>query len=99
MSTTLSTTPSTDLPAVNWDAEADFLLPPPDPTQRLDTVAVAPSRPVLTAQDRHRLNLHATLTTAGIPPHPDDAKAIDALSTLDGTVALAVRRWLLTTRA
>ncbi|TGB16003.1 hypothetical protein [Streptomyces sp. MZ04] len=88
------TAPSTDaiLPTVNWDAEADFLLPPPDPTQRLD---MAPqSRPALTTRDRHRLNLHATLTAAGIPPHPDDTKAIDALSTLDDTVALAVRRWL-----
>ncbi|MCX4672553.1 hypothetical protein OG453_38925 [Streptomyces sp. NBC_01381] len=88
------TAPVTDaiLPTVNWDAEADFLLPPPDPTQRLETSPYPQS--VLTARDRHRLNLHATLTAAGIPPHPDDTKAIDALSTLDDTVALAVRRWL-----
>ncbi|MEU5002285.1 hypothetical protein [Streptomyces sp. NPDC021622] len=88
------TAPVTDaiLPTVNWDAEADFLLPPPDPTQRLDMSPHPQS--VLTARDRHRLNLHAALTAAGIPPHPDDTKAIDALSTLDDTVALAVRRWL-----
>ncbi|MGB8939890.1 MAG: hypothetical protein WCD21_06570 [Streptomyces sp.] len=84
------TSPATILPSVNWDAEADFLLPPPDPTQRLDMAAPT----VLTPRDRHRLSLHATLTTAGIPPHPDDTKAIDALSTLDDTVALAIRRWL-----
>lgn len=84
------TSPATILPPVNWDAEADFLLPPPDPRQRLDMAAP----PALTPRDRHRLSLHATLTRAGIPPHPDDAKAIDALSTLDDTVALAICRWL-----
>ncbi|MEV2251584.1 hypothetical protein AB0I94_13565 [Streptomyces sp. NPDC050147] len=84
------TSPATVLPTVHWDAEADFLLPPPDPRQRLDMAAPA----VLKPRDRHRLSLHATLTTAGIPPHPDDAAAIDALSTLDDTVALAVCRWL-----
>jgi hypothetical protein len=90
------TSPATILPTVNWDTEADFLLPPPDPTQRLDLdldLELA-ARPVLTPRDRHRLSLHATLTRAGIPPHPDDAKAIDALSTLDDTVALAICRWL-----
>lgn len=59
---------------------------------------------VLTPRDRHRLSLHTTLTTlttttlttAGIPPHPDDAKAIDALSTLDDAVARAICRWLST---
>ncbi|GAA3090632.1 hypothetical protein ACFQ0X_04125 [Streptomyces rectiviolaceus] len=86
------TSPATILPTVNWDAEADFLLPPPDPTQRLDMAPPA----VLTPRDRHRLSLHATLTRAGIPPHPDDAKAIDELSTLDDTVALAICRWLST---
>lgn len=84
------TSPATVLPTVSWDAEADLLLPPPDPAQRLDMAAPI----LLTPHDRHRLSLHATLTTAGIPPHPDDAKAIDALSTLDDTVALAIRRWL-----
>ncbi|MGW5865234.1 hypothetical protein ACWFRJ_24005 [Streptomyces sp. NPDC055239] len=84
------TAPATVLPTVGWDAETELLLPPPDPTQRLDMAAPT----LLTARDRHRLTLHATLTTAGIPPHPDDAKAIDALSTLDDTVALAICRWL-----
>ncbi|MFG2650617.1 hypothetical protein [Streptomyces sp. NPDC048436] len=92
------TSPATILPTVNWDAEADFLLPPPDPTQRLDfgvdADADVAARPVLTSCDRHRLTLHATLTRAGIPPHPDDVKAIDALSALDDTVALAICRWL-----
>ncbi|MFI6090925.1 hypothetical protein [Streptomyces sp. NPDC051218] len=86
------TSPATILPTVNWDVEADFLLPPPDPTQRLDMAPPA----ALTPRDRHRLSLHATLTTAAVPPHPDDAKAIDALSTLDATVALAICRWLST---
>lgn len=86
------TSPATILPTVNWDVEADFLLPPPDPAQRLDMAPPA----ALTPRDRHRLSLHATLTTAAVPPHPDDAKAIDALSTLDDTVALAICRWLST---
>lgn len=33
------TSPATVLPTVNWDAEADFLLPQPDPTQRMDMAA------------------------------------------------------------
>ncbi|MGW6057276.1 hypothetical protein [Streptomyces sp. NPDC055189] len=86
------TPPATILPTVDRDAETDFMLPPPDPTQRLD---MAPP-PLLAPRDRHRLSLYATLTTAGIPPHPDDTRAIDALSTLDDTVALAICRWLST---
>ncbi|MER7203837.1 hypothetical protein CG723_18150 [Streptomyces sp. CB01635] len=84
---------ATVLPTPDRDADADFLLPLPDPEQRLDIVPPAPS--LLTPRDRHRLSLNATLTTAGIPPHPDDMEAIDALSALDDTVALAVQRWLI----
>ncbi|RFC77153.1 hypothetical protein [Streptomyces sp. AcE210] len=84
--------PATVLPTPDLDAGADFLLPLPDPAQRLDLVPPTPT--CLTSRDRHRLSLNATLTTAGIPPHPDDMEAIDALSALDDTVALAVQRWL-----
>ncbi|MET7513731.1 hypothetical protein ABZS88_09645 [Streptomyces sp. NPDC005480] len=84
---------ATILPTPDLDAGADFLLPLPNPAQRLDLAPSAPTR--LTPRDRHRLSLNATLTTAGIPPHPDDMKAIDALSALDDTVALAVQRWLI----
>jgi len=83
---------ATVLPTPDWDADADFLLPLPDPAQRLDLAP--PAHTVLTSRDRHRLSLNATLTTAGIPPHPDDMRAIDALSALDDSVALAVHRWL-----
>ncbi|MFF2503827.1 hypothetical protein ACFVTY_10695 [Streptomyces sp. NPDC058067] len=86
------TTPATVLPTTHRAAGADFLLPLPDPAQRLDIAP--PARALLTSRDQHRLSLNATLTTAGIPPHPDDMRAIDALSALDDTVALAVRRWL-----
>ncbi|MFE2985096.1 hypothetical protein [Streptomyces sp. NPDC059262] len=85
--------PATVLPTPDLDTGADFLLPLPDPAQRLDLTP--PAHPCLTPRDRHRLSLNATLTTAGIPPHPDDMEAIDALSSLDGTVALAVQRWLM----
>ncbi|MFE5025926.1 hypothetical protein ACFRAO_22030 [Streptomyces sp. NPDC056656] len=84
---------ATVLPTPDRDADADFLLPLPDPEQRLDIAP--PARSLLTSRDRHRLSLNATLTTAGIPPHPDDMEAIDALSALDDTVALAVQRWLI----
>ncbi|MFB6678256.1 hypothetical protein ACFVDQ_21745 [Streptomyces sp. NPDC057684] len=84
--------PATVLPTPDLDAGADFLLPLPDPAQRLDLTP--PGHSCLTSRDRHRLSLNATLTTAGIPPHPDDMEAIDALSALDDTVALAVQRWL-----
>ncbi|RVU19929.1 hypothetical protein EOT10_28370 [Streptomyces antnestii] len=86
------TSPATVLPTTDRAAGADFLLPLPDPAQRLDMAP--PARAPLTSRDQHRLSLNATLTTAGIPPHPDDMRAIDALSALDDTVALAVRRWL-----
>ncbi|MCX5232375.1 hypothetical protein [Streptomyces sp. NBC_00233] len=44
--------------------------------------------------DRRRLELHATLTAAGIAPLPGDLDAIDVLSTLDDSTHIALRRWL-----
>ncbi|MEU6659997.1 hypothetical protein [Streptomyces sp. NPDC046821] len=85
------TTFATVLPTTYWDADEDCLLPLPDPGERLDLEAPAS---LLTSRDQHRLSLNATLTAAGIPPHPDDMRAIDELSALDDRVALAVHRWL-----
>ncbi|MEW2045186.1 hypothetical protein [Streptomyces sp. NPDC005476] len=64
----------------------DHLLPPPDPAQRLD-LALSP-------RDHRRLDLHAALTMAGIPPRPEDRDAIDQLSALSGSVNAALQRWL-----
>ncbi|MFB7448082.1 hypothetical protein [Streptomyces sp. NPDC056194] len=60
--------------------------PAPAPESRLS----APLEPA----DRRRLELHATLTTAGIAPLPGDLDAIEALCRLDDTTHLALRRWI-----
>ncbi|KMO95029.1 hypothetical protein [Streptomyces roseus] len=41
-----------------------------------------------------RLELHAALTAAGIPPLPGDLHAIEAVSALDEATNAAVRRWV-----
>ncbi|MDR6980407.1 hypothetical protein J2X68_007147 [Streptomyces sp. 3330] len=61
-------------------------LPPPNPAERL-SLSVAP-------RDRRRIDLHAALTAAGIPPYPEDRDAIDQLSALSGSVNAALQRWL-----
>ena len=70
-----------------WPAAAgDYLLPPPNPAQRL-SFTLEPS-------DRRRLELHAALTAAGIPPLPEDRDAIDQLSALSGSINATLQRWL-----
>ncbi|MDG9709279.1 hypothetical protein [Streptomyces sp. DH10] len=69
----------------SW-AHDDFLLPPPNPAQRVNLT--------LPARDVHRLELHAALTTAGVAPMPGDREAIDHLSTLPDHVHTALHRWL-----
>ncbi|MFI1416516.1 hypothetical protein ACH4VX_00735 [Streptomyces sp. NPDC020731] len=64
----------------------DYLLPPPRPAGRLHT-AIDP-------RDRRRLELHAALTAAGIPPRPEDREAIESLSALSGSVNSTIQRWL-----
>ncbi|MET9962211.1 hypothetical protein ABZ128_24675 [Streptomyces sp. NPDC006326] len=48
----------------------------------------------LAPADRRRLDLHACLTTAGVPPRAGDLHAIEALSTVDDTTYAAIRRWI-----
>lgn len=67
------------------DQDMDHLLPP-NPAERLD-FAIGP-------RDRRRIDLHAALTAAGIPPYPEDRDAIDQLSALSGSVNAALQRWL-----
>ncbi|MFI8522380.1 hypothetical protein ACIGEZ_31925 [Streptomyces sp. NPDC085481] len=67
-------------------AFGDSTLPAPAPSSRL------PIR--LEPADRRRLELHASLTAAGIAPLPGDLDAIEALCTLDDTTHIALRRWL-----
>jgi len=76
----------TTTPRMPSSAHDDFLLPPPNPTQRL--------RPALDLRDVHRLELNATLTTAGIAPMPGDREAIDHLSALPHTIHATLQRWL-----
>ncbi|MFC5957960.1 hypothetical protein ACFP51_26895 [Streptomyces pratens] len=59
---------------------------PPHPPERLD-IAIDP-------RDRRRLELHAALTAAGIPPLPEDREAIDRLSALPGNINNTIQRWL-----
>ncbi|MEU2392894.1 hypothetical protein [Streptomyces sp. NPDC007369] len=48
----------------------------------------------VSAVHRRRLELHAALTAAGIPPLAGDLHAIEALSALDDTANAAVQRWI-----
>lgn len=65
---------------------ADYPLPPPRSAERL-SFPVSP-------RDRRRIDLHAALTAAGIPPHPEDRDVIDQLSALSGSLNAALQRWL-----
>ncbi|MFJ5778822.1 hypothetical protein [Streptomyces sp. NPDC093094] len=65
---------------------SDFLLPPPDPKQRLN-MHVSPA-------DQRRLDLHAALTVRGIAPRPGDQDAIEAISSLGTAVTASVLRWV-----
>ncbi|OQR63546.1 hypothetical protein B6E66_14355 [Streptomyces maremycinicus] len=62
---------------------------PPNPAERL-SYSIDP-------RDRRRLDLHAALTTAGIPPRPEDRDAIDELSALPAGINATLQRWLLHT--
>ncbi|MDQ0605725.1 hypothetical protein QF037_010158 [Streptomyces canus] len=64
----------------------DYLLPPPEPAQRLNI----PLGPV----DRRRLDLCAALTIRGIAPLPGDQHAVDAISSLGDAVTAAVLHWV-----
>ena len=81
-----------DEPAPVWPApagqphNADDLLPPPNPAHRL--------KYTIDPRDQRRLDLHAALTAAGIPPHPEDRDAIDQLSALPAGINAALQRWL-----
>jgi hypothetical protein len=66
--------------------DMDYLLPPPNPSERLS---------ILTdPRDQHRLALHAALTAAGVPPLPEDRDAIDQLSALPSSINTTLQRWL-----
>ncbi|MFJ8163496.1 hypothetical protein ACIRBY_21585 [Streptomyces sp. NPDC096136] len=43
---------------------------------------------------RRRLDLHACLTVAGIPPRAGDLHAIEVLSLVDDTTHAALLRWI-----
>ncbi|MDG9709388.1 hypothetical protein [Streptomyces sp. DH10] len=64
----------------------DFLLPPPNPIERL--------KAAITPRDQRRLELNATLTAAGIPPCPGDREAIEQLSALPDGINATLQRWL-----
>ncbi|MFD6326748.1 hypothetical protein ACFWOL_28720 [Streptomyces sp. NPDC058442] len=72
--------------ALDGSGFGDYQLTPPRSGERLD-VAIDP-------QDRRRLELHAALTAAGIPPRPEDREAIDRLSALPGNINNTIQRWL-----
>ncbi|MFD7699793.1 hypothetical protein [Streptomyces caelestis] len=73
-------------PPAEGQSEGDYLLAPPDPAARLNS-GIDP-------RDRRRLELHAALTAAGIPPRPEDREAIESLSALSGSVNSTIQRWL-----
>ncbi|MFE2553980.1 hypothetical protein ACFXGI_36495 [Streptomyces sp. NPDC059355] len=61
-------------------------IPDPGPEER--------PRSRIGAAHHRRLELHAALTAAGIPPLAGDLHAIEAVAALDGTTNAAVRRWI-----
>jgi hypothetical protein len=71
-------------PAAGQDTTC--LLPPPNPAERLSIH--------ITPRDQRRLALHAALTTAGIPPRPEDRDAIDQLSALPASINTTLQCWL-----
>ncbi|MFF8030827.1 hypothetical protein [Streptomyces sp. NPDC016626] len=73
-------------PPAEGQRDGDYLLPPPHPAERID-IAIDP-------RDRRRLDLHAALTAAGIPPRPEDREAIESLSALSGSINTTIQRWL-----
>jgi hypothetical protein len=73
-------------PAPAGSPDGDYLLAPPDPARRIDTT--------IDPRDRRRLELHAALTAAGIPPRPKDREAIESLSALSGSINTTIQRWL-----
>lgn len=68
------------------DAALASSVPIPDPGEQ--------SRSRIGAAHHRRLELHAALTAAGIPPLAGDLHAIEAVSALDDTTNAAVRRWI-----
>ncbi|MFF7759362.1 hypothetical protein [Streptomyces griseorubiginosus] len=68
------------------EQDMDYLLPPPNPSERLSTL--------IDPRDQRRLALHAALTTAGIPPRPEDRDAINQLSALPASINTTLQRWL-----
>ncbi|MDT0404961.1 hypothetical protein [Streptomyces edwardsiae] len=72
--------------ATAFTLDGDYLLAPPRPADRLGA-AIDP-------RDRRRLELHAALTAAGIPPRPEDREAIESLSALSGSINSTIQRWL-----
>ncbi|MFI6148331.1 hypothetical protein [Streptomyces sp. NPDC051109] len=68
------------------DARLPSSVPIPDPEE-------GPHGRISAAHYR-RLELHAALTAAGIPPLAGDLHAIEAVSALDGPTNAAVRRWI-----
>ncbi|AZM62410.1 MULTISPECIES: hypothetical protein [unclassified Streptomyces] len=73
-------------PPAEGQPAGDYLLAPPHPADRVDT----PIGP----RDRRRLELHAALTAAGIPPRPEDREAIESLSALSAGINTTIQRWL-----
>lgn len=65
-------------PSAAGQPGSDYLLAPPDPATRVGS----PIDP----RDRRRLDLHAALTAAGIPPRPEDREAIEHLSALSAGI-------------
>ncbi|MET8680309.1 hypothetical protein ABZW18_22680 [Streptomyces sp. NPDC004647] len=64
------------------------------PVQAQESPLAGPVNGVRNSSDAQRLLLHAELTRAAIPPHPDDRRVIRDLAQLDGGAVGAIVRWL-----
>ncbi|MFD3439539.1 hypothetical protein ACFWU3_18735 [Streptomyces sp. NPDC058685] len=68
------------------DSAGDYLLPAPDPRERVPYT--------LPVGDQRRLDVQTALTTAGVAPRPGDLAAIDALCALEDSDFSTVLRWI-----
>ncbi|MFB7979913.1 hypothetical protein [Streptomyces vinaceus] len=77
-----------DVEETDWKGDDRVMgpVPIPDPQEQ--------PRGRIGSEHYRRLELHAALTAAGIPPAAGDLHAIAVVSALDDTTNAAVRRWI-----
>ncbi|MFD5423244.1 hypothetical protein ACFWJT_35165 [Streptomyces sp. NPDC127069] len=76
------------------EGEVGAGLPPTPLSVPLPAPDRRPDAPDTAERRRRRLDLHASLTVAGIAPRAGDLHAIEVLSLVDDTTFAALLRWI-----